>query len=222
MRESRYSWLDALTDGRMFRQWLSLILSFALSWTYLTFVITMFMTSLALIPVLFGIPLMLFTLAAIPTLARLDYQIMDALLEIEGLPAPDSPNLLGANLGERLGYYLGSPLTWRSLLYLALKIPLGLFALLAASVIVLPLAIEVLLLAPLTIDMRLITVRLLRFTALGLHHVNSAALPTGKSKRQPQYAAQQVRDSTAFRLEDDGELAIPESRAEKALRRSVK
>lgn len=207
----RDNWLDALTDGRMFRNWLSLIASFFFGYVYLMFLIAGFAFSIAMIPFLVGIPLLLFMMACTRSLAKVDQQFMEMLLQLDPQPVVDDVDLRGANLGERLGLYLGSPLTWRSLLYLLAKIPVGMVGI-TVAIIALPLLfLEVLILAPLTIDMRLISVRLLRWSALLLHHANMLLLPTGKSKRAIRAARRLAMDPDSemrYTLVDDGEIAM--------------
>jgi hypothetical protein len=204
------NWLDALTDGRMFRNWLSLIASFFFSYIYMLFLVAGFAFSVAMIPVLIGIPLLLFMLASTRALADADRQFMAMLLQLDPQTVFDDVDPHGANLGERLGLYLGSPLTWRSLLYLLAKIPVGTVGFIMA-LMALPLVfIEVLILAPLTIDMRLISVRLLRWSALLLFRANMLLLPSGKSKRAIRAArrlAMEPDSDTHYALGDDGEIA---------------
>src|SRR5690606_944418 len=155
------NWLDAITDGQILRDWLSLILSFGLSWLYFAFFAAMFTVSLGLSIVLVGIPLLLFTLASLRVTAKIDRQLMSAVLQTDAPEVADDLDLRGDNLVERLGMILGSRVTWWSLVYLLMKLVTGTIGLVAAFMILPSLALEVLVLAPLTVDMRLVTVRLL-------------------------------------------------------------
>ncbi|MBE0690959.1 MAG: sensor domain-containing protein, partial [Anaerolineae bacterium] len=179
-----HQWLDALTDGQMLRDWLGLAAPMFLGMMHWFLVIGGLALSISLVPVLIGIPLLLFTLAGIRALAALDHQMMMALLD---QPPPELANDVdaeGANLGERLGLYLGSGQTWRSLVYLALTLPLGMITF-SLALLLLPLIfVELLILAPLTIDMRLVSVRLLHFLATGTHRVMGMLLPKRSHKRE--------------------------------------
>ncbi|MBN8619473.1 MAG: sensor domain-containing protein [Anaerolineae bacterium] len=208
---SNRTWLDALTDGQIIRDWFSLILQFALGSTYFFFFIFGLMISLGLSVVLIGIPLLLFMLANIRAVAALDQRLMGALIDVKTAPVTDDVDLRGANLGQRLGMMLGSLTTWRSLVYLALKFPVGIAAISAAFIILPFLAIEVLILGPLTIDMRLATVRLLRMVAVAAHRIPAFILPTDPvaAKRKRDLSRLESTDSAepAYYLEDDGEIA---------------
>jgi len=206
--ESR-NWLDALTDGRMFRDWLSLVANFFFSIGYLIFLVAGFSTAVALIPVLIGIPLMLFMLASTRALAAVDYQAMAAILQADLPPPADDVDPSGANIGQRLGLYFGSMTTWRSLLYLLVKLPVGIVSSVIAICAVPILLVELLILAPLTIDMRLASVRLLHFLAAGLNWTNNLFLPTGSSKRAS-IASREVSARHRLELEtEDDERAYP-------------
>ncbi len=205
------NWLDALSDGKMFRHWLSLFVYFPFGFAYFIFLIGGFITAISLSIVLIGIPLLLFMLATSRTLATLDRRVMAAILDVDAPPDFDDVDTSGANLGERLGMYLGSGATWRSLIYLLLKFPLGMITFTISIFILFPLAIEVLLLAPLTIDLHLLTVRLMRWLALGLYRVNNLLLPSGKAKRASRTEAVAVADGEEeprYYLDSDGEIAV--------------
>ncbi len=207
---NNYSWLDALTDGKMIRSWLALFANFWFGLAYLIFVIGGFSLALSLSVVLIGIPLLLFMLAASRTLASLDRRLMADILDV---PAPtdfDDVDTTGANLGERLGMYLGSWATWRSVLYLLAKFPIGVATFTASFLILLPLAVEVLILAPLTIDLHLLTVRLMRFSAVGLYRVHNLLLPTGKAKRASrlELVEDEPEEEPRYYIDSEGEIAV--------------
>ncbi len=200
------TWLDALTDGQVLRDWFSLIVSFALGITYLAFFAAGYAVSLGLSFVLIGIPLLLFMLASTRAAAAMDRRLMAAVLNADAPTMDEDPALQGMNLGERLGHYLGSALTWRSLIYLALKFPIGIFSFMFAICILPLLAIEVLILGPLTIDMHLISVRLLHGVTMGLHRAEGLLLPSRKPKRAGRSRLELVEEEPAYYLDDDGEI----------------
>jgi hypothetical protein len=154
-----------------------------------------------------GIPLLLFMLATTRVLARMDRQIMGGLLDTDTPDMVEDVDMRGANLGERIGMYLGSGTTWRSALYLFAKFPIGLLSITAAFFILPFLALEVLILAPLTIDMRLITVRLLHWTAIGLHKGTGVLLPTEKKRKRDVSRLETADDAEPlYVIDDDGEI----------------
>ncbi|MEO8610388.1 MAG: sensor domain-containing protein [Chloroflexota bacterium] len=208
--DSSKNWLDVLSDGQMFRDWFSLIAHFFLGIAYLTFLSAGFAFALGTSVILVGIPLLLFMLATTRVLARIDRQIMCALLNSATPEVTDDVDARGANLGERLGMYLGSGTTWRSLIYLLLKLPIGIMTISAAFLILPLLALEVLVLAPLTIDMRLISVRMLHWVAVGTHKFSGVLLPTSKSagkRKRDTGRLETVEADPGYFIDDDGEIA---------------
>jgi hypothetical protein len=210
MNESK-NWLDALSDGQLFRDWFSLIVHFFLGVGYFSFLIAGYSTALSLTFILIGIPLVLFMLGTTRTLARMDRQIMDAVLDTSTPEMEEDVDVRGANLGQRIGLYLGSGTTWRAALYLLAKFPIGLLSITVAMLILPLLALEVLILAPLTIDMRLISVRLLHWFAIGLHKGSGVLLPTTKKRKRDRNTERLESDEQAepvYMLEDDGEIIV--------------
>lgn len=209
MNENR-TWLDAMTDGQIIRDWFSLIAHFALGTTYISFFIFAYAMSIGLSFILIGIPLLLFTLASTRAIAAMDQRLFAGILD---RPAPDFADDVdgrGANLGQRLGMYLGSGTTWRSLVYLGLKFPVGIAAITAAMCILPFLGFEMLILGPLGIDMRLASVRLLHGIAVGLHKFPGILLPTGKRKRDRDLSRLESVETTEpqYYLDDDGEIIL--------------
>jgi len=207
---NNYSWLDALSDGKMFRSWLALFADFWFGLVYFVFLICGFSLALSLSLVLVGIPLLLFMLAATRTLALLDRRVMADILDTDAPTDFDDVDMRGANLGERLGMLLGSGATWRSALYLLAKFPIGILSFMLSLLILVPLAVEVLLLAPLTIDLHLLTVRLMRFSAVGLFKLNNLFLPSGKSKRlsRLELVEDDDADQERYYIDSEGEIAV--------------
>jgi hypothetical protein len=204
------NWLDVLSDGQMFRDWFSLIAHFFLGLAYLIFLSVGFSVAIGLSLVLVGIPLLLFMLATTRVLAKLDRQVMGALLDTATNEVADDVDPRGANLGERLGMYLGSGTTWRSLIYLLLRFPVGVVTFTAAWLILPLLTLEVLFLAPLTIDMRLISVRMLHWAAVGTHKYSGVLLPSAVGKRKHDTSHLETSEAAEPRyfIDDDGEIAV--------------
>ncbi|MBL8134503.1 MAG: sensor domain-containing protein [Anaerolineae bacterium] len=171
------NWLDALSDGKVFRHWLALFGQFFLGVLYFTLLVAGYATSIGLSFVLIGIPLLLFTLASTRTLADIDRRLMAAVLDLDVPRTAEDIDLRGAKLGERLGLLLGSSLTYRSLFYLLLKMPIGVIAFMASMILLPLMALELLILAPLTIDLHLLTARLLRWLAMGSYRAVDWLLP---------------------------------------------
>lgn len=204
-----HAWLDTLSDGKLFRNWLALFANFWFALAYIIFLIGGFALALSLSVVLVGIPLLLFMLATTRHLAALDRRLMAEILGVTPPPDFDDVDTRGANLGERMGMYLGSWATWRSALYLLVKFPLSIASLIGAFVILIPLAIEVLILAPLTIDLHMFTPRLMRFTAFWLYRINNLFLPSGKSKRPSrlELVEEEIEEEPRYYIDSEGEIA---------------
>ncbi len=217
MDDGRHAWLDALTDGTITRSWLALYGNFWTGALYWIVLFGGFALALATIPIIVGIPLLLFMLAVTRDLAALDRRMMAAVLGIDAHDTPEDIDMRGANLGERLGMLLGSGRTWRSLLYLLLKFPVGVVTLTASLIWLLPLAVEVLLLAPLTIDLRLITVRILRWTARAQYRALDWLLPSRPAKRRSRLELVEERiddvdDDVRYYIDSEGEIAVAKRR----------
>lgn len=214
MAQNTRSWLDALTDGHILRDALSLLAQFIFGIFYFTLLAAGFATAIGLSFILIGIPLLLFVMASTRTLAAMDRAVMGSILDIDVPPVQEDIDMRGANLGERMGMLLGSGVTWRSMLYLLLKLPIGIAAISILMLLLPLLAFEVLILAPLTIDLRLLTVRLQRWSARGLFAINSAVLPNAKGKRAAEQAQRisrlidEYEEQPRYVLGDDGEISV--------------
>ncbi|MDZ4768887.1 MAG: sensor domain-containing protein [Chloroflexota bacterium] len=191
-KNPNHDWLDALSDGGIFRNMLALFVQVFLGTLYYGLIVAGFAAAIGLSFVLVGIPLLLFCLSATRTLADIDRRLMASVLNIDAPDTIDDLDLEGANIGERLGMLLGSGVTWRSLVYLALRLPIGALAITGLFMVLPFLALEMMILAPLGIDMRLLTPRLLRGLALVSYHAASWVLPT-----YPQIQTQPVKRVSA-------------------------
>jgi hypothetical protein len=218
MPQQNRTWMDVLTDGQLLRDWTGLNAQLFFSIFHWFVVIALFSIGVALTPVLIGIPILLMAITSARALAALDYQAHAAVLNRPAAALHDDVDARGANFGERFGMYLGSGVTWRSLLYLFTKMFVGTFTVSMAWMLLPLIALEVLILGPLTIDLRLITVRLTHWLAVGAHEIPSLLLA-----RVPERAAHDVKtkndlrvsrletvdeddDLPAYRLTDDGEI----------------
>lgn len=207
---NNYTWLDALSDGKMFRHWLALFADFWFGLAYFVFVVGGFSLAFSLSIVLIGIPLLLFMLGSVRVLAQLDRRVMAAILDVDAPPDFDAVDMRGANLGERLNLLLGSGSTWCSALYLLAKFPIGILSFTISLLILPALVLEVFLLAPLTIDRHLVTVRLIRFSAIRLYRINNLLLPSGKAKRtrRPEPDEDEDEAEPRYYIDEEGEIAV--------------
>lgn len=206
--ESRV-WLDVLTDGRLFRDWFSLIAHFFLAIGYWIVIGFGFTFAIGTSVIVIGIAMLLFMLATTRAMAAMDRKLMGAILDSETRPVVDDVDPRGANFGERLGMYLGSLTTWRSLLYLAIKLPIGVATISAAFALLPVMAFELLLLGPLIAPARPISVQVLHWLAVGTHKIPGFLLPTRRKRKRdisrletPEYA------DDRYYLDDDGEIIL--------------
>lgn len=217
------TWLDALTDDQLLRDWADLNAHLFFSIFHWFIVISLFSIGVALTPVLIGIPILLMALTSVRALAAADYAAHAAILDRPASRLHDDVDSHGANFGERFGLYLGSGVTWRSLVYLFIKMFVGAFTVSLAWMLLPLIALELLILGPLTIDLRLISVRLTHWLAVGAHEIPSMLLA-----RVPERGARDVKtkndlrvsrletidaddDLPPYRLTDDGEIVYKRS-----------
>ncbi len=203
------TWLDVLTDGRLFRDWFSLIAHFFLGLAYLIVLVAGFAFGLATSIILIGIPMILFMLATTRAMAAMDRQLVGSLMDVETTPMADDVDVRGANLGERLGMVLGSLTTWRSLAYLLLKLPLGVLSISLAFALLPVLAFEMLVLGPLIAPARPISVAVIHWLAVGFYKIPGYLLPTRKTKRDTSRLETHEYEyvpEPEYYLEDDGEV----------------
>lgn len=213
------NWLDALSDGGVFRSWLALFGQMFLSIFYVSLLAVGYAASIGLTIFLIGLPLLLFTIASTRQLADIDRRMTGAILDMDTPRMAEDLDLRGANLGERLGMLLGSGITWRSLVYLLLKLPISIAAFFA-SLILLPLmAVELLILAPLTIDLHLLTARVLRWLAIASYRSVSWLLPNeskgrvkAKRSRLERVDEYEDDDDERYYIDREGEIQMASRR----------
>ena len=121
------------TVGRFFRvmvsgqTYLNLIYlgaAFPLGVFYFVFLVSGLSTGISLAIIWVGIPILLLIGVAWWVLASFERFMAINLLK-EDIPAIARPSNEGANLWSRFKEYFANPVTWKSLLYLFLKFPLG-------------------------------------------------------------------------------------------------
>lgn len=103
-----------------------LLLSFPLGTFYFTFLVTMLTTGLSLVIVWIGIPILLLTVAAWWALAVFERYLAENMLNVKlGKMVKRKTN--AKKPLKRLKHHFKNPVTWKSLVYLFLKFPLGVF-----------------------------------------------------------------------------------------------
>jgi hypothetical protein len=176
------NWLDILTDDQWVRDWTSLNANFVFGvfyWTALALLVGM---GLSLAILIIGIPLLLLALHSLRTFAALDHQVSAALLNRPPRAIDNDLDLEGAGLLERMRRVLTSPQTWRSLIYIGLKLPVGMLTMSIAWTLLPFMAFEALILGPLTINTGMITFRLLHSLAAITHDASAVLLPQAQER----------------------------------------
>jgi hypothetical protein len=111
-----------------------LLLAFPLGLFYFIFLVVGISTGISLIIIWVGILILAVVLAGSWFLAAFERLSANALLQAEILPItlPEKP---GSSLWQRVKSYLESPSTWKGMLFLFLKFPLGLISFILTTVL---------------------------------------------------------------------------------------
>src|SRR4029077_3416207 len=105
--------------------WLTLgynVLAFPTGLAYFVVLVVGISLGVGLAIVIIGLGILLATLAAWRAMAALERGLARSLL---GVPIPQPPDRRDLRLVERVQRYLRDPVTWKSLVFVALKFPLG-------------------------------------------------------------------------------------------------
>lgn len=113
-----------IVSGKTYRNLLYLFLAFPLGLMYFLFLVIGFSVGFATLIVLVGVALLALVVAGWWGFANLERQMANHLLG-ESIPPLSSPAASGKGMSEALLAHLSNPLTWKSLLYLFLKFPVG-------------------------------------------------------------------------------------------------
>jgi len=101
-----------------------LLLQFPLGIAYFVFLVVGLVLGAALVPILIGFPLLFAMLLAATSLGKRERRLAHNLLGI-AIPDPILPDLEGQPFWRRITTQLRDQVTWTILLYLVLKLPLG-------------------------------------------------------------------------------------------------
>lgn len=159
------------------RSWLYMVLNYVLGVTYFSALLAGFATAFGLSIVWIGIPFLVFMFAASRRLAVFDRWLAAALLGIDTVPLQDDINVRGRNILTWAGAYLSSATTWQRVVYLLIKLPLGMVSITIAMMIA-PLFVLELLLNLLGINTGMMTGQLMRALAAGLSGVSGNLIQT--------------------------------------------
>jgi uncharacterized membrane protein len=118
--------LNVFVDGRAYASIFYLLLSFVTGIIYFVWVVTGLSLSLALSPLIVGIPFFGLFLLSTLTLALLEGRLIEALTG-ERMPRRSLFDQRHLGWWGRLKHWLGARRTWTGLIYLLLQLPLGVF-----------------------------------------------------------------------------------------------
>lgn len=120
------SFFGVFANPKAYTSVLFLLLSLPAGIFAFTWVVMGLSLSLSLLILVIGFPLLLFFLGSVRALGLAEGRLIEALLDVR---MPRRPPILPAGLRwtERLGNLFKDGYTWTSLLYLLLKMPLGIF-----------------------------------------------------------------------------------------------
>ncbi len=110
--------------GQSYRNLLYLFLAFPLGLFYFIFLTVGLSLGAGLLIIWIGIPILLFMLVAWPALASFERQLAISLLRID-IPPMSREDTSGQGIWARLKAHLKNPVTWKSLVYLFAKFPIG-------------------------------------------------------------------------------------------------
>ncbi len=212
------SWVDMLTDGRIWRSGFYLLWTFFSGIMYLPFLAWGFGTAFGLSFILIGIPLLVMMFAAVRGLAAFDRKIGGVFLDKDLAPlVNDIPR--GQSIIGRLGSQFASPMSWLSIVYLMTRFPAGIFSMIALPIITPLVFLELLILAPLGISRGMISMQILNGLATGIASFSNSLLPTASGESRPR---EKMKSDTSWRdtsrleiidedderyfIDDDGEI----------------
>ncbi|SES99975.1 Putative sensor [Methanococcoides vulcani] len=112
-----------------------LLFSFPLGTAYFIFLVTGLSMGLSLSITLIGIPILLLMLVAWWELASFERQLAIWLLGIN-IPPMESRKITNQKMTEKLKGYIMNPVTWKGLVFLFIKFPLGIFTLIVSFTLI--------------------------------------------------------------------------------------
>ncbi|MEL4304266.1 sensor domain-containing protein [Methanococcoides sp. LMO-2] len=111
-----------------------LLFSFPLGTAYFIFLVTGLSMGLSLSITLIGIPILILMLVAWWELASFERQLAIWLLGID-IPPMEPRKISNQKMTEKLKGYILNPVTWKGLVFLFIKFPLGIFTLVIAFIL---------------------------------------------------------------------------------------
>jgi hypothetical protein len=117
---------SVMGNGQSYLNMIYLLASFPLGVFYFVFLVSGLSLGISLVIIWVGIPILLIVGIGIWGFANFERSITIHLLK-EDLPSLSIPTSVGTDIWARIKNHLLKPVTWKSILYLSLKFPLGIF-----------------------------------------------------------------------------------------------
>jgi len=117
--------------GQTYLNIIYLLLAFPLGTAYFVFLVTGLLLGLSLLIIWIGIPILLFMIVAWWGLVVFERQLAIWLLHVD-IPPISRDTASGQSVWIQLKAHLSNPLTWKGLVYLFARFPLGILSLIVA------------------------------------------------------------------------------------------
>jgi len=131
--DEKYGFFNMVIRGQTYLNILYLLLSFPLGIFYFVFLVTMLSLGIGMIIFIWGVPILVLTLLAWYGLSAFERKMAIYILHID---IPPMSKKLEGKWWEKLLSMLKNSVTWKGLLYLFLRFPLGIFAFILVVVLV--------------------------------------------------------------------------------------
>jgi hypothetical protein len=133
--QSILRFFSVMGNGQSYLNMIYLLASFPLGVFYFVFLVSGFSLGISLVIIWVGIPILVLVGAVLWALANFERSITIHLLK-EDLPSFSIPTKSGIDLWARIKDHLSKPVTWKSILYLSLKFPLGIFTFVVLAILI--------------------------------------------------------------------------------------
>ncbi|KGK97758.1 hypothetical protein LI82_08245 [Methanococcoides methylutens] len=135
MKSMIRDFFGVVTRKQTYLNLIYLLFSFPLGTAYFIFLVTGLSMGLSLSITLIGIPILLLMLVAWWELASFERQLAIWLLGID-IPPMESRKFTNQKMTEKLKGYIMNPVTWKGLVFLFIKFPLGIFTLIVSFTLI--------------------------------------------------------------------------------------
>jgi hypothetical protein len=133
--QSILRFFSVMVNGQSYLKMIYLLASFPLGILYFIFLVSGLSLGISLVIIWVGIPILVMVGAVLWAFANFERSITVHLLK-EDLPSLSIPTRPGIDLWARIKDHLSKPVTWKSVLYLSLKFPLGIFTFVVLAILI--------------------------------------------------------------------------------------